>query len=411
MNKKILHLNFSDDGGAGIAVKRINECLLKSNINSKILVAEKNTSYNNIIYNQSNIDNFFWKNRKKISRNLKIFFKTKNKNTHTISFFKSNILSQIEKYNPDFLNIHWIGNELISLEQIKKIKIPIFWTLHDMWLYCGAEHYTFSNRFIEGYLKNNRPSTESGFDLNRWVWNRKKKYLSQNFDVIATSDWQFNNAKKSNLLKNKKIHKIPLPIDTNFWKPIDKKKSREILSWSENNFYFLFGFSDYRKKHIKGLDIAIEIFEKTKKKYPEKKFILNIFGDFDKKLFQDKEINFLGKIHDENKLKLVYSASDLLINTSRQESFGQIALESLSTGLPIVILDNTGTKDLIKSEEMGFVFKNTSLENLNDFFKWLDNNQSNFNSKKIHEIISKNFSYDQISIDYINLIQKKYYFA
>ena len=408
MNKKILHLNFSDDGGAGIAVKRINECLLKSNINSKILVAEKNTSYNDIIYNQSNIDNFFWKNRKKISRNLKIFFKTKNKNTHTISFFKSNILSQIEKYNPDFLNIHWIGNELISLEQIKKIKIPIFWTLHDMWLYCGAEHYTFSDRFIEGYLKNNRPSTESGFDLNRWVWNRKKKYLSQNFDVIATSDWQFNNAKKSNLLKNKKIHKIPLPIDTNFWKPIDKKKSREILSWSENNFHFLFGFSDYRKKHIKGLDIAIEIFEKTKKKYPEKKFILNIFGDFDKKLFQDKEINFLGKIHDENKLKLVYSASDLLINTSRQESFGQIALESLSTGLPIVILDNTGTKDLIKSEEMGFVFKNTSHENLNDFFKWLDNNQSNFNSKKIHEIISKNFSYDQISIDYMNLIQKKY---
>ena len=180
------------------------------------------------------------------------------------------------------------------------------------------------------------------------------------------------------------------------------------MSWSENNFHFLFGFSDYRKKHIKGLDIAIEIFEKTKKKYPEKKFILNIFGDFDKKLFQDKEINFLGKIHDENKLKLVYSASDLLINTSRQESFGQIALESLSTGLPIVILDNTGTKDLIKSEEMGFVFKNTSHENLNDFFKWLDNNQSNFNSKKIHEIISKNFSYDQISIDYMNLIQKKY---
>ena len=109
MNKKILHLNFSDDGGAGIAVKRINECLLKANINSKILVAEKNTSHNTLC-NQSNIDNFFWKNKKKISRNLKIFFKTENKNTHSISFIKSNILSQIEKYNPDFLNIHWIGN-------------------------------------------------------------------------------------------------------------------------------------------------------------------------------------------------------------------------------------------------------------------------------------------------------------
>ena len=49
MNKKILHLNFSDNGGAAIAVKRINECLLKNNIDSKILVAEKSTQNPKII--------------------------------------------------------------------------------------------------------------------------------------------------------------------------------------------------------------------------------------------------------------------------------------------------------------------------------------------------------------------------
>ena len=41
MNKKILHLNFSDDGGAAIAVLRIHNVLKKNNYNSKILVAEK----------------------------------------------------------------------------------------------------------------------------------------------------------------------------------------------------------------------------------------------------------------------------------------------------------------------------------------------------------------------------------
>ena len=179
MNKKILHLNFSDDGGAGIAVKRISDCLLKLNIDSKILVAEKNTHDKNVLHNQSSFNRFLWQQKKKISRNLKFFFKTKNKNTHTVSFLKSNILAQINKYNPDYLNIHWIGNELISIEQIKKIKIPILWTLHDMWLYCGAEHYTYeNNRFINGYLTNNRPQSESGFDLNKWVWKRKKKNRS-----------------------------------------------------------------------------------------------------------------------------------------------------------------------------------------------------------------------------------------
>ena len=65
MNKKILHLNFSDDGGAAIAVRRINECLLKLNINSKILVAEKSSKDENIINKQSSLNNFFWNQKKK----------------------------------------------------------------------------------------------------------------------------------------------------------------------------------------------------------------------------------------------------------------------------------------------------------------------------------------------------------
>ena len=234
----------------------------------------------------------------------------------------------------------------------------------------------------------------------------KKKYLPKNFEIIATSDWQFHNVKKSNLLKDKKIHKLPLPIDTNYWKPIDKKKAREVLSWSENTFYFLFGFSDYGRRNIKGLDIAINIFKETKKKYPKKNFILNIFGEIAKNYFDDKDINLLGKIDDENKLKLIYSASNVLINTSRLESFGLIALEALSTGLPVIILDNTGTKDLIKSNEMGFVFRSSSLENMDDFFNWINKIEVNVDPNKINEIISNNFSYEKIGNDYKYLIEK-----
>ena len=41
MNKKVLHLNFSDNGGAAIAVLRIHDALKRHNYKSKILVAEK----------------------------------------------------------------------------------------------------------------------------------------------------------------------------------------------------------------------------------------------------------------------------------------------------------------------------------------------------------------------------------
>ena len=177
---------------------------------------------------------------------MKFIYKTKNKNTHSVAIFNSNIREQIINYNPDLLILHWLGNELISLKDLDSLKIPKVWVLHDMWPYCGAEHYTTSERFIEGYNPTNRPDYEKGFDLNKWVFERKKKYLDKNIKIIATSNWQLDNSKKSFLLKQNKILKIPLPINTNFWKPFNKLEARKILGWEKDKTYFLFGFSDSR---------------------------------------------------------------------------------------------------------------------------------------------------------------------
>ena len=46
-----------------------------------------------------------------------------------------NIFSKIDykKINGELVNLNWIGEETISLKNISKIKVPIIWTLHDMW--------------------------------------------------------------------------------------------------------------------------------------------------------------------------------------------------------------------------------------------------------------------------------------
>ena len=43
----------------------------------------------------------------------------------------------------------------MKLYQLSKLKIEtkVVWTCHDMWPFCGAEHYTFDKRFETGYLK------------------------------------------------------------------------------------------------------------------------------------------------------------------------------------------------------------------------------------------------------------------
>ena len=42
---------------------------------------------------------------------------------------------------------------MLSIADIAKIKKPIVWTLHDMWAFCGAEHYTTDKRWINGYCE------------------------------------------------------------------------------------------------------------------------------------------------------------------------------------------------------------------------------------------------------------------
>ena len=74
---------------------------------------------------------------------------------------------------------------MLSISDIARIRKPIVWTLHDMWAFSGAEHLAWDNRWQEGYRRDNRPAHESGFDLNRWVWQRKWKHWSRPLQIVS----------------------------------------------------------------------------------------------------------------------------------------------------------------------------------------------------------------------------------
>ena len=51
---------------------------------------------------------------------------------------------------------------------------------------------------------------------------KEKKSWKNSINIVATSNWLFECAKKSSLMGNWPIHLIPYPIDINNWKPINK---------------------------------------------------------------------------------------------------------------------------------------------------------------------------------------------
>ena len=92
-----------------------------------------------------------WKFLQSINRKLEKIEKKKKYDSNSYNIVPNNFYKKINNTDCDIVNLHWIGNNLIPIKDLKRINKPIVWTLHDMWPYTGSEHYTKSLRFVEGY--------------------------------------------------------------------------------------------------------------------------------------------------------------------------------------------------------------------------------------------------------------------
>ena len=405
---KILHVNFSDNyGGAAIAVMRIHKLLLRNKIDSSLLVSDKilnepkTFSINKTSEKLKNII------KGSINRNLKFLFKSKNKTTHSLNIIPSSLLYEINKFNADIVNLHWIGNETISISQINKIKTKLVWTLHDMWPFCGAEHYTNNKRFEYGYKLSNKPTSETGLDINKYIWEKKTRHFKKIKKIIVTSSWMKNAAKKSFLFKDKQITEIPLPIDVNNWNYIKNNKYiKKLLKIEQNKKIIVFGSDNYLKNERKGLKFYLNLVKKLNKD----KYQFIVFGEdnheefnsYLKKLNIKKKILNMGKLKDELSLKIFYSSIDLLILPSTQESFGLIAQEGSIMGVPSIVFNNTGLTSVIDHKKNGYLSKSNSNEDIYAGVKWC---LSNLNKYKVSIYSKKKFDEKKIINNYLKFLK------
>jgi len=182
---KILHISKGDiKGGAFIAAYRIHCSLREKNIDSYMWVDTKISNDPTVMTTEHTFLNKKLAILKTVpTRILLKIMKKDNRVIHSPSFLSSSWVKKINESDADVINLHWVNREMLSIEDIGMIKKPLVWTLHDMWAFCGMEHYAKDNRWREGYQKHNKPKNEFGFDLNRWTWNRKKNIGKNQFKL------------------------------------------------------------------------------------------------------------------------------------------------------------------------------------------------------------------------------------
>lgn len=408
---RVVHLNYSDiDGGAARAAYRIHKSLESSGIDSLMWVNKTISGDSTVETTSKRFERVLNKTYPYLVKPIVKMLKTNNQTLHSPQIFPSGWVKKINNSNADILHLHWTQNEMLSISDIKLIKKPIVWTLHDMWAFCGAEHYTNDYRWKIGYNSNNRPNYESGFDINYWTWKRKKKNWKKPIQIIAPSNWLGNCAKESVLFQKWPIEIIPYPIDINFWKPLEKEKSREFLGLPKNVPLILFGAVGGGADPRKGYDLLINSLKFININNSTKKLKLVVFGQERPRDF--KELNFpvlfMGYLYDNFTLRALYSAADIMIVPSRQEAFGQTALEAQACGTPVVAFKTGGLKDIVLHKFSGYLADTFEVEDLANGINWIFENLSKSNKLGLQsrDQVIKKYKPEQIANQYIDIYNK-----
>lgn len=366
---KVVHVNKTDAaGGAAVAVRRIHSALMKSGVESSMLVEVQKTDETPDIHCTSNCA---WEKGLDfvhfVAERLKILPHEQHRMMRynfSIANAGRDISTLPEIRNADIIHLHWVNQGFLSmnsLEKLAELGKPIVWTLHDMWPFTGGCHYAGTclefNEHCGFCPFLSKPGKN---DLSSICFRQKRElYKKMNISVVSCSQWLDSLAKSSALFHKKPCFNIPNPIDTDVFHPLDKRVCRKELGLPTDKRLLLFGaakVTDIRK----GFRFLMEALSIISDNFPAvaKSIELVVFGKACAELraqnagFKIHEMNF---INDTATLVRLYNAADAFILPSLQDNLPNTVVESQACGTPVVGFRIGGVPEMVEHKKTGFL--------------------------------------------------------
>ena len=289
-------LGINDGGGLNVYVQQISKHL-SSKHNVTVVTAEK-------------AENFKNKNLEFYSLNLfEPDLPMDDKELHLIEFQKK-LEETFELNNFDVIHSHYWLSGLVAKDISSKFNIPYIFTSHSLGV------------FLEGY-NNERTDCE------------KIVMTSSNF-VTASTNYENILLSESYKIDKKKIKLIKPGVDESLFSP-DPNLSKE-------NIFLSIGRIQKQKRQLEAIEFlsSFREIENDFKCY----FVGGPSGtsgddyfvelkEIVKELDLESHVEFLGNLP-QSKIRELLNRSKLLIHTSEYETFGLVAIEAHSVGVPVI---------------------------------------------------------------------------
>jgi glycosyltransferase involved in cell wall biosynthesis len=265
---------------------------------------------------------------------------------------------RLRRSGVDVINVHWPHAGYLSIRQLSRVKSPLVWTLHDMWAFCGSEHFALSDkeaRWRTGYRRDSRPSTQGGLDLDAWTWRRKVRSWKRPMHLVTPSSWLADCTRQSPIMADWPVRVIPNPLPIDVFRPVPRKVAREALGLPANVPIILFGAIAGTIDARKGFDLFLSALPRIVELLPDAQAL--VFGASAPPNPERVPLPtlWLGHLNDELTLNLAYSAGDVMMVPSRTENLPQTATEAQAAGTPVVAFRTTGLVDAISDRQTGYL--------------------------------------------------------
>lgn len=260
------------------------------------------------------------------------------------------LVTVIEEYQPDIIHLHNLHGYYLNIKllfkYLAKKKTPIVWTFHDCWAYTGhCVYYDYIG--CEKWKKQCFACPKKKEYPNSFLFdNSKKNYkqkkvlftMPENLTIVTVSDWLKGQVEKSFMSKYD-VLRIYNGIDRTVFHPTESNLKERLGIAGK---FMMLGVSDTWSER-KGLSYFMKLSQELKEDE-----VLVMVG-FKKEELTELPPNIIAFERTNSVQQLVefYSAADVVLNPSFEETFGLVTAEALSCGTPVIVSNTTASPELI----------------------------------------------------------------
>lgn len=336
--------------GAGIAALRIHRALGAAGVASAMAVARKGSVASDVGELNGPVARRLHAARRFAMKNVLRACGARDGEPLSANLLPTGMHHRINRLQADVLHLHWVGLEMLRIEEIARIRKPLVWTMHDEWFALGLEHYATA-----GGSGPDPARSELFRRMDRSVRRRKAAAWSACApEIVCPSHWLADRMRSSGLIDPQRVHVISNTVPLDVFQPADRAAARSRLGLPQDRPVIGMGalkaLDDPRKgyahlrdalAHLAGLGLARE------------PIVLVFGGDGGTDL--PLRAQFAGTVTGDAELAALYAAMDVFVCPSRQENLPNTIAEASGCGVPTVAFEVGGIPDLVTHGVTGYL--------------------------------------------------------